>query len=99
VPSARPPREPSATLEDLKLLLWAVCLIEVVVAGLALLTRGYFGPRLALLVGLGLGGLVLLAFALIVAFCFVASWIGELFSDGRRRATRPGDRRPPRRAG
>jgi hypothetical protein len=84
VTTARQAREPSATLDDVKRLLWAVGLIVLVIAGLALMTRDYFGPRLALLVGLGIGGLVFVAFALIAAFSLVATWLGELFSARNR---------------
>jgi hypothetical protein len=78
------PREPNATLQDLKRLLWAVFLIELCVAGLALLARPFFGARPALFVGLGIGGLVLAAFVLVVAFSFGASAVEEWLA-GRNR--------------
>jgi hypothetical protein len=57
--------EPNATWYDLKQLAFAVLLFELVVAALALATRAFFGVRTALWVGLGIGALVLVAFALI----------------------------------
>jgi hypothetical protein len=60
--------EPNATSYDLKQLAFAVVLFELVVAALAFATRAFFGARTALWVGLGIGGLVLVTFALITTF-------------------------------
>jgi hypothetical protein len=59
---------PSATSYDLKQLAFAVLLFELVIAALALGTHAFFGIRTALWVGLGIGTLVLVAFALISLF-------------------------------
>jgi hypothetical protein len=56
---------PNATLYDLKQLAFAVLLFELVIAALTVATRGFFGIRTALWVGLGIGIVVLIAFALI----------------------------------
>jgi hypothetical protein len=60
--------EPNATAYDLKQLAFAVLLFELVVVALAFATRAFFGVRTALRVGLGIGALVLVAFALISLF-------------------------------
>ena len=53
---------PNATVYDLKHLAFAVGLFELVVAGLAVATRAFFGVRTAVWVGIGIGVLVLVAF-------------------------------------
>ena len=97
LPRKRAEGERSATWEDLKRLLWAVGLIELVVAGLAILTHGYFGSRHALIVGLVLVGLVFVAFALVVVFSLVATWLVERVSDETRRDVQRERGSPPRR--
>jgi hypothetical protein len=95
VPTDPSLHEPNPTLQDLKRLLWAVALIELVIAGLALLTRAYFGARLAMFVGLGIGGLVLAAFVLVVGFSLGATAVEELV--GRRARRRDDSLGPPSR--
>ena len=77
--------EPNATWYDLKQLAFAVLLFELVVAGLALATRFFFGVRTALWVGFGIGTLVLLAFALISIVGVVTHAVAGFLS---RRETR-----------
>lgn len=60
--------EASATSYDLKQLAFAVLLFELVIAALTIATRAFFGVRTAVWVGVGIGILVLLAFALIALF-------------------------------
>jgi hypothetical protein len=86
-------REPNPTLEDLKRLAWAVGLIELIVVGLAVLTREFFGLRLAALVALGLGALILAAFVLVVAFSLGAATLEEYL--GRRARRREAPHEPP----
>jgi hypothetical protein len=80
---------PSATSYDLKQLAFAVLLFELVVAALTVATRAYFGVRTAVWVGLGIGILVLLAFALIALFGVlthtVAAFLARRERDGNRR--------------
>jgi hypothetical protein len=77
-------REPNATWYDLKQLAFAVVLFELVIAALAFATRAFFGARTALWVGLGIGIIVLVAFALIVAFGVLTHALGAFLA---RRAT------------
>ena len=60
--------EPNATWYDLKQLVFALVLFELVVAALAIGTRAFFGVGIALWVGLGIGALVLAAFVLVTLF-------------------------------
>ena len=62
------PTEPSATSDDLKQLALALLLFELVIAALTIATRAFFGVRTAVWVGVGIGILVFLTFALIVLF-------------------------------
>lgn len=62
------PTEPSATSYELKQLAFAVLLSELVIAALTIATRAFFGVRPAVWVGVGIGILVFLAFALIALF-------------------------------
>jgi len=87
--------EANATVQDLKRLAWAVGLIELVIGGLAFLARAFFGARLAIFVGFGLGGLVLAAFGLVVAFSLGATTLEEYLGRRDRRRTVPGE--PPSR--
>ena len=77
--------EPNATAYDLKQLAFAVLLFELVVAALAFATRAFFGVRTALWVGLGIGALVLVAFALISLFGVLVHTVAAVFA---RRGTR-----------
>lgn len=81
-------KEPNATAYDLKQLAFAVLLFELVVAALAFATRFFFGVKTALWVGLGIGALVLVAFALISLFGVVvhsiAAFLARRETSGRR---------------
>ena len=59
---------PTATSYELKQLAFAVLLFELVIAALTVATRAFFGVRTAVWVGLGIGTLVFVAFALIALF-------------------------------
>jgi nitrate reductase gamma subunit len=87
--------EPNATWYDLKQLAFAVFLFELVIAALALATRAFFGIRTALWVGLGIGTLVLVAFALVSAVGVLTSIAAAMLA---RRETRRGRDRPVPRA-
>jgi hypothetical protein len=86
-PTQRPEWDtgPSATAYDLKQLAFAVFLFELVIAALTLATRAFFGVRTAVWVGLGLGTLVLVAFALISLFGILTHTVAAFLA---RRETR-----------
>ena len=85
--------EPNATWQDLKQLAFAVFLLELVVAALALATRTFFGARTALWVGFGIGALVLVAFALISIVGVLIHSVAAFLA--RREMRRPRDRELP----
>ena len=79
---------PSPTRADLRQLGWCLLLVYAVIALLAFLSRDYFGPRTALLVGLGLAAFVTAAFALITAVGLLASYGADAAERRRRRRAR-----------
>ena len=81
-------KEPNATAYDLKQLAFAVLLFELVVAALAFATRFFFGVKTALWVGLRIGALVLVAFALISIFGVLAHSVAALLARRETRARR-----------
>jgi hypothetical protein len=85
--------EPNATWQDLKQLAFAVLLLELVVAALALATRTFFGVRTALWVGFGIGALVLVAFALISIVGVLSHTVAAFLA--RREIRRPRDSESP----
>jgi hypothetical protein len=76
---------PNATVHDLKQLAFALLLFELVIAALAVATRTFFGVHTALWVGLGIGFVVLVAFALITLFGVLTHAVAGFVA---RRATR-----------
>jgi hypothetical protein len=90
---SRPPQnEPlqltSATWYDLKQLAFAVLLFELVIAALTLATRAFFGVRTAVWVGLGIGTLVLVAFALISLLGIVTHAVAAFLARREMRSRR-----------
>lgn len=66
-----------ATWADVKQLAWAIALLWGVIAGLAGLTRAYFGPQV-IPVALGLAAFVGGVFALIVVASLTASALADV---------------------
>jgi hypothetical protein len=81
---------PSATSYDLKQLAFAVLLFELVIAALTVATRAFFGVRTAVWVGLGIGTLVLVAFALAMLFGVLTHTVAAFLARGETRARRDG---------
>ena len=79
---------PNATVYDLKQLAFAVLLFELVIAGLTVATRAFFGIRTAVWVGLGIGGVVLVAFVLITLLGIFTYAIAGFFARREARARR-----------
>ena len=81
---------PSPTSYELRQLAFAVLLFELVIAALTIATRAFFGVQTAVWVGLGIGLLVLAAFALVLLFGGFAHIVAAFLA--RRETRARGDR-------
>ena len=68
---------PGATRRDLHLVAWVLLLVELVIAGLAVVAGRFAGRDAALVVGLGFTALAVLALLLVVGFSFAMSWLTD----------------------
>jgi hypothetical protein len=81
---------PNATWADLRQLAWALALVIPFIGLAAYFARVLVGVRAALWLGVALAVLAAAAFAMVVVFCLIASYVGETAGRfNRRRVQEP----------